>query len=332
MANRCMANGAHLGQTKLPPIRRKYGLQPKPMLRDFGDEKFPSRLPRPPQIEGRPLLQPKISQAFREREGNRESLSTYLTISEKNPSYLGRDGGLETHFEQINKVEKMKTKEIINLNCKVGKKNSTHHEGELPNRCMVHINYVAEKDYSPKKAMNIAENAFRRPVQLLRRSLKPEKVYQPGNGQMSHEELLAFDQNMDQLHAFTERDIKIDVNDFHGKKINLNDSENGDITSYMTIFETEHRANRRLYESRRAATKINPKNKLPTKKETKARVEARFLEALDLHFYHYYRNTHPARRMAICEEIERTIFIENVSLSWYRDNLRLQDVLDSWML
>ena len=68
------------------------------------------------------------------------------------------------------------------------------------------------------------------------------------------------------------------------------------------------------------------------REETKNRVRGRFYEALDLHFYHYYRNAHPQRRMAICEEIERGIVVDSITLSWYRENLRLQDVLNTWVL
>ena len=63
------------------------------------------------------------------------------------------------------------------------------------------------------------------------------------------------------------------------------------------------------------------------KEETKVRVQGRFYEALDLHFYHCYRNTHPGRRTAICEEIERKIVIANVTLTRFREHLSLEEIL-----
>ena len=60
----------------------------------------------------------------------------------------------------------------------------------------------------------ITAKVLRRPVQLLRRRLKPCKAYQHGDGQMSYDELLSFEQNMDQLRAFTEGDKVIEQKDY----------------------------------------------------------------------------------------------------------------------
>ena len=48
----------------------------------------------------------------------------------------------------------------------------------------------------------------------------------------------------------------------------------------------------------------SPNKRLFLKKQTKFRVQGGFYEALDLHFYHCYRNTHSERRMAVFKEIE----------------------------
>ena len=63
------------------------------------------------------------------------------------------------------------------------------------------------------------------------------------------------------------------------------------------------------------------------KKETKVRVQGRFYEALDLHYHHCYKNTHYERRMAICEEIERKIVIDDVTLTRFREHLSLEEIL-----
>jgi len=59
---------------------------------------------------------------------------------------------------------------------------------------------------------------LRRPVQLLRRRLKPCKAYQQGDGQIYYEELLSFEQSLDQLRTFTERDKMIEMKILMGKK------------------------------------------------------------------------------------------------------------------
>ena len=75
---------------------------------------------------------------------------------------------------------------------------------------MHRIGSIWREGDSPKNAITkdkpTAAKMLRRPVQLLRRRLKPCKVYQHGDGQISYEELLSFEQSLDQLRTFTERD------------------------------------------------------------------------------------------------------------------------------
>ena len=117
---------------------------------------------------------------------------------------------------------------------------------------------------------------------------------------MSYEELLAMEQNIDHLLAFTERDVKWRDIEFYwqGKRPRKRRSDDHD---------------KRLF----------------LKTETKVRVQGRFYDALDFHFYHCYRNTHPERRMAICEEIERKIVINDVTLSRFREYLSLEEILNT---
>ena len=92
---------------------------------------------------------------------------------------------------------------------------------------------------------------------------------------------------------------------FIGKVSNPEKTWNGDITLYVERFEDDGKKRRSADRDKR----------LFLKKETKVRVQGRFYDALDFHFYHCYRKTHPERRMAICEEIERKIVINDVTLS-----------------
>lgn len=303
MANRCLTDDAHLGRMRLPPIPRKKETEQNLMQNDD----ILLNLPRLPRIERCPFVQTKISPALTDGERNRKM---------SNPC--------------------LKRKGILKLSTEARRNTVAYVGGGLPRNEQVEVSATSQKDHSPKQDMAtispIDEKAFRRPVHLLRRRIKPERVYRHGHGQMSHEELLAFDQNMDQLRVFTDRDKKMEMRDFYGTKFDPNRTDNGDVTSYTAVFELEYKSGTIVRDSTCAAKRKSPKNMLPSKKETKARVEVRFLEALDLHFYHYYRNTHPGRRMAICEEIERNICTDNVALSSVRDTLRLQEVLNSWML
>ena len=49
-------------------------------------------------------------------------------------------------------------------------------------------------------------------------------------------------------------------------------------------------------------------------------------------FCYCYTNTHPERRMAICEEIERKIVIDDVTLSRFREHLSLEEILNTWVV
>ena len=62
-------------------------------------------------------------------------------------------------------------------------------------------------------------------------------MYQQNNDCISYEELFAFDQNINRLRAFTERDVKWrEIKDFTGKVIDPEKTGNGDITLYLERF------------------------------------------------------------------------------------------------
>ena len=302
MANTRSKNMAFACQ-KLPPLRRKYDTIQSPMLQDFGKENFSSPFLRLPRIERCPLVQSKTALPFR---GDEENMYPCLTIDEQSPRFCqdikkcGKAFARMDGFKELNKTEKASTRSEIRRKDGVSRAS----------------NYSSKKE----TAQILPENVFRRPVHLLRRHLKPERVYQKSNGPMSHEELLAFDQNIDHLRVFTERDVKwAQVKDFSGKKIDPNKTGDGDITSYIELFQLEDRSK-------------SCQEEVPFKTETNTRVRRRYFEALDQHFYHYYRNTHPERRMAICEEIERSIVVDDVALTCFREHLSLQEIINAWVV
>ena len=305
MAHRYRTNGTLSNQTRLPPIRGRCGLAQKAVSlasenRDYSPLVSLLKLPR---VESRSTVNSKAPLSFKETEQNQISFKSYETM---NDNFLPfRQAAAKQGTGSIEKF-----KGLRGANRHEERDSSAHHDslgGGYPGNAVT---------------IPIAEKVFRRPVQLLRRRLKPGKAYQHRDDQqMSHNELLSFEQNMDQMRAFTERDKMIEVKDFKGQKIDPNKTGNSDITSYIAMFEVQSREN-----------KSPPTEKTCADEETNVRVRGRFYEALDDHFYHYYRNTHPERRMAICEEIERRIVVDDLALTCFREHLSLQDVMNTWML
>lgn len=322
MANRYLTNGAQTGQARLPPIRRKYGSIHNPMFQDFRHDNLPSSLPRLPQV-GNPL-----------------------PFAAKTSSFLPQERKIKSFFTNDKTVPPLRLAATEPRNPSKRSTESRGLNGErraFPGSGLRSIDDIYLDGAQPKnetfKDEDFAENTrpFRRPAHLVRRRLRPSRAYmcQHSDGQITHGELLRLDQNMDQLCAFAERDHVIEVKDFNGEKIEPNKTGNCDITSYMGMFAIESKADGSSNQDGKCASKVKTDHDTDqprVSEETKKRVRGRFYEALDLHFYHSYRNAHPERRMAICEEIERTIVVDNITLSWFRENLRLQDVLNIWML
>lgn len=294
MADRCATNATSSAQSRLPSISGRKGTEQ--ILHGH------LRLPR---IEGKCLVEAKILPALKERTGNRKFSHPCLN-----------------------------RKEIRKLSGDSRRNTVAHVQGpEVPQNDEGQLNRASKIVYSLREDMTdtapVVQSVFRRPVHFLRRRIKPaEMVYRNTSG---HEELLVFDHNTDQLSAFMESEETVGMSDLSGTKFDANRAGNGDITSYMALFEVRQKS-RNVQKSKNASTRNMPENKAPSKMERESRVKTCFFEALDLHFYHYYRNTHPGRRMAICEEIERTICVDSMTLSSVRDHLRFQESLDGWML
>lgn len=295
-------------------------------MQDFRYDNLPSNLPRLPRIESRSLHASKTCLPYLEREGNQRSHNSFITIEEQFPPLRLAATELRNPFERSTEVEGLKAKEKTLIGSGARALDGISLDDDFPKNGAFKVKPIAESTRS-----------IRRPAHLLRRRLRPSKAYRHSDGQISHRELLTFDQNMDQLRAFTERDQVMDVyRDFNGEKIDPNKTGNSDdITSCMAMFEVERRTDNSSSDDSKfvSTVKTGHDDIQPRENEQKkVRAKGRFYEAHDLHFYHYYRNAHPERRMAICEELERSIVVDNITLSRYRENLRLQDVLNTWML
>lgn len=311
MAHKNRPNAALSNQMTLPPIRRICSIAQDPISLNSEDGNSPLRFLKLPRLERRPIVKSKTPLSLQETGQKNESYKSYAAIDKNFPPLrqaIAKQGTCS--LERRKSSKDARRQEEIYVHSGVHRIESICRECDLPKNAIT-------------KDKPIAAKVLQRPVQLLRRRLKPCKAYQRGDGQMSYDELLSFEQNMDQLRAFTERDKMIELKDFNGEKIDPKKTGNTDITSYIAMFEVQRKAN----DKKCASTE-----KTSPDEETNVRVRGRFYEALDHHFYHYYRNTHPERRMAICEEIERSIVVDDLALTCFREHLSLQDDMNTWML
>lgn len=318
MAHRCRTNKGLASQTRLPRIRKKCDIAQNPTFLDSKEDSSPLSFLRLPQIENRLTEKSKTTLSLQETQSF--NLCEIATIDKKYPPVRRA-----AEHRITTSTDRMKDSKEVNMNEETYTRSSAY---------TIESNRL---DSQPTKSGMVkgktsADNVFRRPIRLLRRRLKPCQAYQGSDGQISHGELLTLDQKMDQLRACTERDNMTEVKDFNGKRIDLNKTGDSDITSYIAMFEVERRANVTNSDYKNKLFKCVATEERCSDEETNVRVRGRFYEALDNHFFHHYRNTHPERRMAICEEIERTIVVNDLALTCFREHLSLQDVMNTWML
>ena len=102
------------------------------------------------------------------------------------------------------------------------------------------------------------------------------------------------------------------LRDLNGKKIGSSAVYKEDITSVMGQGERDEVV------------------RLAKSKTTEVR--QRFLDALDQHYLNQFRSMDTGRRMAICEELEHTVVVGNITLAWYREHMRVQAALNDWYL
>jgi len=294
-------------QMTLPPIRRIPGcnIAQDPNTEDGNS---PLRFLKLPRLKRRPNMKSQTPSSLQETEQKNESYKCCVAI--------------DKNFPPLQAATKQGTCSLERWIGEAQSQEETHVYTD-----MHRIGSLCREGESPKNAITkdkpTAAKMLRRPVQLLRRRLKPCKAYQHGDGQISHEELLSFEQSLDQLRRFTERDKMMELRDFNGEKIDPKKTGNTDITSYIATFEVQRKANGNKRASRE-------KNR-PCRRDRCARSRA-FLRGFRPPFYHYYRNTHPERRMAVCEEIERTIVVDDLALTCFREHLTRQDDMNTWML
>jgi len=307
MAHKNRQNAQLPNQLALPPIRRICNIAQDPISLSSDDGNSPLRFLRLPRLAMRPNVKSHTPPSLHKTEQKNESYKFYVAIDENFPPLqtAAKQGMCSPERWKYSKETKRQEKTNVHTGA---------HRTET----------ICRESDSPKNAITqdkaIAAKTLRRPAHLPRRRLKPCKAYQHADCQMSYDELLSLEQNTDQLGAFTERDKMMELRDFNGEKIDL---KNTDITSYIATFEVQRKANGN---KRASMEKTSPEE------ETDVRVRERFSEALDQHFYHYYRNTYSERRMAICEEIERRIVVDDLALTCFREHLSLTADMNTWML
>ena len=160
----------------------------------------------------------------------------------------------------------------------------------------------------------------------------------------SDEEILCLEKQMGDLLVTTRPEKYSDLFDLSGKlmesssvyeesKSDSHVSSSKAISNYEEIFR-RNRGQRKSHKDHFASagsTQSGDESSELTP-DAKRQVEERFYKALDVHVFNDYRANHQERRMAICEETEKNTFSDGVSLAWFRESLRMQDVLDNWVL
>ena len=200
MAHNYSLNAEPSSQMTLPPIRRICNIAQDPSsIRKHSNS--PVRFPKLPRIERRPNMKSQTPLSVQEIEQRNKSYKCCVAI-DKNfaPLQTATKQGA-CSLERWKGPKDTQCQEETHVHSGMHRIGSICREGDLSK------NAIAED----KPA---AAEMLRRPVQLLRRRLKPCKAYQHGDGQMSYEELPFFEQSLDQLRTFTERD-----KNFNGGKI-----------------------------------------------------------------------------------------------------------------
>ena len=308
MACRFITDSVELRHVRLPPIQRKpgkvgskqetMGLAAREML----------YFPKLPNING-DILRSKIRvESTRAIGGNTAALKSGVDKLLPQLSLSAPQENARMPFKEATRVTTLKQSEKFNTSPDTRKQNGPRIKRRFQQA-------EASRDHGG------VVDTVRLTGLRLRRRFNASKLYQR-DGQPTHQEILNIDQNMDKLHTFSARDKQMELKDLNGRNVQSDKVFKDDITSYVAMFEAHEKS----------TLSACPEETNGSQEEAKKRIQGRFFEALDLHFYHYYRNTNPDRRMAICEEIERTIVVDNVALTWYREHLRLQEILDVWML
>lgn len=117
------------------------------------------------------------------------------------------------------------------------------------------------------------------------------------------------------------------VKDMKGRWIRSSDIYSDGVTNLISVLDHDED------EKSKKSIKKDAASDSPKIPEKSNPIRERFLKALDTHFYNEFMTANCGRRMAICEELEKLISGDGkTSLNGLREHLRLQDVLDSWVL
>lgn len=279
MAYRNSTGKALKNQTRLPRITNNFDNTRDPVSNESTDSKSPLGFLRLPQI-GRPFTgQSNPVSSLRGQQ-------TFMSYEAASVDAKYRTVGRATRHHKTSSIERKKdSKEVTrNEETYASSKASTVEDNHFDNHSV--------KGRMVKGTPG-GDNSLKRPIHLLRRRLRPERAYQGSCSQILHDELLTFDQNMDQLRACTERDNVIELRDFTGKRIDVNKTGDSDITSYIAMFEVERKTNGSYINDNKKLSKCAVTEQTSPEEETNERVRGRFYETLDHHFFHHYRKTHP---------------------------------------
>lgn len=215
--------------------------------------------------------------------------------------------------------------------------------GQLEKKAML----KSETDNLPQlKTIKSAENTEKdRWITFpFKRFLRRSGCYEQYSVINSDEEMLGLEKHMQDMLVTTKNEKQHEILDFSGRVVASSSAFNENecalqMTSSESISRYEKVFARNSYQScsnisfgSSSASKGSAAPLSQLTIEEKRQMQKRFYKVLDEHFSNQYRENYQRRRNAICEELEKGIFYKGVNLRMSRETIRLQWVLESWML
>ena len=168
------------------------------------------------------------------------------------------------------------------------------------------------------------QKAPRHAIHLLQRCVNPGRMYQQNNDCISYEELLALDQNINRLRAFTERDVKWKERGFYWQ--GNRPRKDGERWYYIV--------RREVWKRWKKKSSVDHDKRQSLKKETKVRVQGRFYEAFKILSLLSLLQEHSSwkKNDSLWRNGTKDRIIDDVTLTRFREHLSLEEILNTWVV
>ena len=182
MANRRLRSIDHSNQAKLPSIIRKNTTSYSPV--DTADKDITLHFPTFQRCDTYHSRRNKAPPSF--PAGKKSNQYFCLAFDNELPPIPQIDKKCGISFKKVSGDQERKSIDKLD-------------------KQMYRSRYMLEKEATISTR---PQKAPRHAIHLLQRRVNPGRMYQQNNDRISCEKLLAFDQNIDQLRVFTEKDVK----------------------------------------------------------------------------------------------------------------------------